>query len=162
MNSRKARIGIALVLAGVLLMAAISSVWAIRERISILASEDVVLRNGADFIMYSDDQQTQKLLIDGATGSFNGLVLGYPTPGLMQVCGRSTITGSLALGSASHGLTTAVYRAWCTLAQDPTGDAQTCSTSTSDTTVTVKVWKSAATPTANSVGAVVDWCVIGK
>jgi len=160
MNS-KLRLAVAVVAAAVAAAALVVSADAVRERISILASEDVVLRNGANLVMYSDDQVTQKLLINGQTGAFTGRVLGYPTPGMTQVCGRSTVTGTLALGAATHGLSNAVVRAWCTLAQDPTGDAQTCSQSTTGVTTTVKVWRSALTPTANAVGAAVDWCVLG-
>jgi len=39
-----------------------------RERISVLASKDVILRNSADLIVYSDDRTTEKMRIDGATG----------------------------------------------------------------------------------------------
>lgn len=42
---------------------------AVRERISIEASEDVFLKNGADLYMYSDNRSTQEFHVDGATGT---------------------------------------------------------------------------------------------
>ena len=44
---------------------------AVRERISIEASEDVILKQGADLLVYSDDEATQKFSIDGATGALD-------------------------------------------------------------------------------------------
>ena len=90
-------------------------------------------------------------------GNVTGLVLRYATAGTQIICGTETITDNT---TASHGLTTPLY-ATCTLAQDPTGDAQSCSTDISGSTVTVKVWQSAATPAANTAGASTTWCVIG-
>lgn len=90
-------------------------------------------------------------------GTVTGQVLRYATAGTQLVCGTDTITGA---GAVTHGLTTPAYSV-CSLAQDPTGDAQTCSTLMASNVITISVWQSAATPTANAAGASVNWCVVG-
>jgi len=90
-------------------------------------------------------------------GNVTGKVLRYATAGTQIICATETITDT---ATASHGLTTPLY-ATCNLAADPTGDAQSCSTAISGSTVSIKVWQSAATPAANTTGHSTTWCVIG-
>lgn len=93
----------------------------------------------------------------GSTGGVTGQVLKYSTAGTQIVCGTQTITDT---ANVVHGLTTPIY-GLCALNQTLTGDAFACNATVSGITVTVKVRNTAATPTANSAGASVNWCVIG-
>lgn len=95
----------------------------------------------------------------GATATFADLYpLGYATTGSQLVYGTDTITTT---GTASHGLSTVTW-ALCSLAEDPgtgAGDAAHCSVSVAANTVTIKTWQDdIATAT---VGASVNWLVIG-
>lgn len=75
-----------------------------------------------------------------------------------MVMGATTIT---ATGAVTHGLTTPLYCV-ATMADDPVDDQEdrvTCVVA--GATVTVKVWKEAATPTAGDSGVVVNWIVGG-
>lgn len=111
---------------------------------------------GVSTILEVRDAATPVFTVNNG-GTVTGQVLRYSTAGSQLVCGTDTITET---ADVTHGLTTPAF-AVCSLAQDPTGDAQSCSTSISGSTVTIKVWQSAATPAANTAGADVNWCVVG-
>lgn len=93
----------------------------------------------------------------GNSGTITGLVLQYGASGKKQVCGTTTITGT---GNIPTTLATPEY-ILLTLAEDVTGDHAHVSYANAAATVTAKVWNSAATPAASSVGASVAWCAIG-
>lgn len=77
---------------------------------------------------------------------------------LMTVHGSSVVTGTATL---THSLATPLY-AFCTMGTDPVNDEEDrCTVTISGTTVTAKVWKEAATPTAGDSGVTVYWQVVG-
>lgn len=80
------------------------------------------------------------------------------TPGVVSF-GSNVITGTLGI---SHGVTTP-QTAFCTMGADPVNDEEDrCTVTISGATVTVKVWKEAATPTAGDSGVLVYWQVAGQ
>lgn len=89
-------------------------------------------------------------------GTFQG-VIKYGTAGQQLVCGTTVITDN---ANVSHGLTTPTF-ALCGLNAASTGDAHSCTAQVSGANATVRVYQTAATPTANSTGVSVNWCVIG-
>lgn len=105
-------------------------------------------------------QTTSNVTVGGnlnVTGVITGGVLQYPTPGLKQICGSSTITGT---GALAHGLSTPSY-VQVSLNTDANGDHVRVSSANASGTVTAKVWNSALTPVAAQTPVTVDWCVIG-
>lgn len=64
---------------------------AVRERIAIDARDDVYLHGGADLYVYSDDHDTQKFHIDGATGNLDG-------EGTANFAGAQTMQAGLTVG----------------------------------------------------------------
>jgi hypothetical protein len=91
-------------------------------------------------------------------GGIVGQVMRYSTANTELVQGSQTVTDT---ATASHGLSTSVAFADCALAAAPTGDAEYCVATVSGTTVTLNVFQSNATPTANTAGILVRWVVIG-
>jgi len=74
-----------------------------RERISILASKAVWIRNGGDFVMYSDDLSTEKVHLYGSTGKgvftiAAGTVSGEEY-GLALTCGGTLSSGDALVGA---------------------------------------------------------------
>lgn len=77
---------------------------------------------------------------------------------LKTIYGSDTITGTLAV---THGLTTPLY-AFCSMGADPVDNEEDrCTVLISSSTVTVKVWKEATSPTAGDSGVTVYWSVVG-
>jgi len=111
---------------------------------------------GLGSILEVRDAATPVFVIEDG-GDITGSVLRYATAGTQIVCSSQTVTDT---ASAVHGLTTPLY-AIASLGEAATGDAQSVTAAISGTTVTLNVYQSALTPTANSAGAVVEWCVIG-
>jgi len=102
---------------------------------------------------------TGVMTLTGALTYSGGLSpLAYGTAGKTLVVGSNTITGTLAV---SHGLSTAIAGAGCSMNADPAAAAALCSVTYTGTTVTVKVWKNDFT-TAGDVGALVNWWVLGN
>lgn len=95
-----------------------------------------------------------------SSGALGGQVLTAPTPGQSIVCGTTTVTGTSALTSSTHGMATPIA-AQVTIAEDVVGDGARASYTNSAGTITLKVWNSAATPAASAAGHVVSWCVRG-
>lgn len=94
------------------------------------------------------------------SGTINGQVLTAPTPGQAILCGTTTVTGTSALTSSTHGMATPVA-AQVSIAENITGDGARVSYLNSSGVITLSVWTSAATPVAASAGHVVSWCVRG-
>jgi len=90
-------------------------------------------------------------------GTVTGQVLRYGTAGEQLVCGTTVITDN---ANVSHGLTTPSF-AICSLNAADTADASRCTSEVSGANVTVRVYGTNATPTANGTGASVNWCVVG-
>lgn len=115
---------------------------------------------GADVSVGDDLTVADDVSITGdATigGVITGNVLQYPTPGIRQVCGSTTITGT---GTIPTGLATPQYIVH-SLAADATGNQNVLSHTNVAATVTIKVWNSALTPAAATTPIAVDWCAIG-
>lgn len=88
----------------------------------------------------------------------SGTMLLTNTPGV-TVFGSNVVTGTLSI---NHGLTTP-QTAFCTMGADPVNDQEDrCTVLLSGSTVTVKVWKEAASPTAGDSGVLVFWQVAGQ
>lgn len=62
------------------------------ERIGILSRDDCILRDGADLYFYSDDQSTQKLHVDGATGNLD-------LEGTLDLLSTLNVDGAVTLNS---------------------------------------------------------------
>lgn len=89
----------------------------VREKISIDARDDVLMYNGADLYVYSDDHSTRKFFVDGATGNLttSGTInaitatTSISTPGSIAAAG--TITSALGVSApyitASTNISTA-------------------------------------------------------
>lgn len=116
----------------------------------------VVNSAGVSRLLELQKNATPVFSVNGA-GVVTGGVLQYPTPGLKQICGSSTITGT---GALAHGLSTPSY-VQVSLNTDMNGDHARVSSTNSGGTVTAKVWNSALTPVAAQTPVTVDWCVIG-
>ncbi len=77
---------------------------------------------------------------------------------VQTIYGSSVVTGTATL---AHGLTTPLY-AFCSLGADPVDNEEDrCTVLISGSTVTAKVWKEAASPTAGDSGVAVYWSVVG-
>lgn len=89
--------------------------------------------------------------------SFSGYIA-TNSAAVQTIYGSNTITGTLGV---THGLTTPLY-AFCAMGTDPVDDQEDrCTVTIAGATVTVKVWKEAATPTAGDSGVTVYWTVVG-
>ena len=118
------------------------------------------------------------LVFEGATANEYELTVAASDPGSDATITLPAMTGTVLLGAASqkviygsnvvtgtlavtHGLTTPLY-AFCAMGTDPVDDQEDrCTVTISSSTVTVKVWKEASTPTAGDSGVTVYWQVVG-
>lgn len=105
------------------------------------------------------DASTPVFIIKNGGNVGNARVLAYPTPGVGMRCGTNTITDTVTYASTVTAISTPVW-GQCSL-QAITGDASRCAIITANGSTTITVRNSAATPAANSAGAVVNWCVGG-
>ena len=88
----------------------------------------------------------------GTVGLISGSGMDTVIYGTTQVTGTATVT---------HGLTTPLV-ALCSMGTDPVDNEEDrCTVTISSTTVTVKVWKEAASPTAGDSAVTVYWMVAG-
>lgn len=70
-----------------------------RERIAILASQDCLLRNGADIRLYSDDLASQTLHLDGSAGAIDA-------EGALAVGGDITLENGETVANSPDGYVT--------------------------------------------------------
>lgn len=113
----------------------------------------------------TDDAFKTALAVVDPTGArtvtlpnLSGYALLTTNPGKV-VFGANPVTGTLVI---SHGLTTP-EAAFCTMGSDPVNDEEDrCTVTISSSTVTVKVWKEAASPTAGDSAMTVYWMVAGQ
>lgn len=112
------------------------------DRMVVAPTGQVVLQSGAALVV-----------TPGA--AMNALY--YPTAGQAEVCGSTTITGT---GALPHGLSTPVA-VNVDLAADFHIDHAYVTFTNASGTVTAKVWKFNATPTAAETAVPVNWCIKG-
>ncbi len=113
----------------------------------------------------ADDYETTLTITDPTADRTVTIPNTSGTVGLIAGTGMDTVIygSSVVTGTATitHGLTTprAVF---CTLGTDPVDNEEDrCTATISGSTVTVKVWKEAATPTAGDSGVTIYWQVAG-
>ncbi len=83
--------------------------------------------------------------------------VGNAASDLQLVTGTDDITATLQI---DHGLTTVTW-ALCSLGQDATANAATCSASVATNDVTVKIWKADGFTAGSDTDVTTHWLVIG-